>query len=119
MKTIIKISVLALLLCIGFIPNSTGGSFEPAKTALYLEDDNPGNYSLLQYAIQHSSNQNTRSISYGTDYHLRVITNGYSQLQNYNMIVVSKLMRDGHSYQVPFNLISLFFSHQQPADMIL
>jgi hypothetical protein len=113
MKTIIKISVLALLLCIGFIPNSTGGSFEPAKTALYLGDDNPGNYSLLQYAIQYSSNQNTHNISYGTDYQSRVIINGCSQIQNYNTLVVCHLMRDGHSYQVPFNLISLFFSHQQ------
>jgi hypothetical protein len=52
-----KIIILTLLLCIDFIPNPTGASFEPAKTVLYLGDYNPGNYSLLQYAIEHGSNQ--------------------------------------------------------------
>ncbi|DAC72635.1 MAG TPA: hypothetical protein DSN98_04240 [Thermoplasmata archaeon] len=116
MKTIIKISILASLLCIGFIPSSTGAGFEPAKTAVYLGDNNPGNYSLLQYALQHHSNQNTDSGSYGTDYHSRVIIDRYSPLQNYDTLVVSNLMRDGHSYLVPFNLIGLFFSNQQPVD---
>jgi hypothetical protein len=115
MKTILKISSLALLLCIGFIPTSTGASFEPAKTVVYLGDNNPGNYSLLQYAIQHSSNQNTLSISHGTDYQGSIIK-GSSQLQNLDIVVVSHLMRDGQSYQVPFNLIGLFFSHQLPAE---
>jgi hypothetical protein len=115
MKTFLKISCLALLLCIGFIPTSTGASFEPAKTVVYLAENNPGNYSLLQYAIQHSSNQNTLSISHGTEYPVRIF-NGYSQQQNFDIIVVSHLMRDGQSYQVPFNLIGLFFSHHLSAE---
>lgn len=57
MKTIIKISCVALLLSIGFIPASTGASFEPAKTTLYIGETNPGNYSLLQYAIEHSAQE--------------------------------------------------------------
>jgi hypothetical protein len=60
-----KIIILTLMLCIGFVPNSTGASFEPAKTALYLGDDNPGNYSLLHYAIEHGSNQGKNSILHG------------------------------------------------------
>jgi hypothetical protein len=115
MKTILKISSLALLLCIGFIPTSTGASFEPAKTVVYLGDNNPGNYSLLQFAIQHGSNQDALGISHGTDYHGSILK-GCSQLQNLDIVVVSHLMRAGYSYQVPFHLIGAFFSDQFSAD---
>jgi len=109
MKTIMKISFLALILCIGFIPTSTGASLEPAKTVVYLVDNNPGNYSLLQYAIQHGTNQNTQYISFRADYHARIIID-HSSIQNYDTLVTSHLMRDGYSFQIPFRLIGLLFS---------
>jgi hypothetical protein len=59
MKLPYKIIIISLILCLGFLPNSTGASFEPAKTALYLGNDNPGNYSLLLYAIEHGHQQGT------------------------------------------------------------
>ena len=114
-----KIIILTLLLCIGFIPNPTGANFEPAKTVLYLENDNPGNYSLLQYAIEHSSNQEKNSISPGTNYNAGVIIDRYTQVQNYDTLLLCHLMRGGHTYQVPFNLIGLFFSHEHAIDTIL
>jgi hypothetical protein len=113
MKTIIKISILAVLLCIGFIPNSTGASFEPAKTALYLGDDNPGNYSLLQYAVAHGANQQKNSMSQGMHFDART---EHTQGQSFDSIVIHRLMIEGHTYHVPFHLISLFFSQSNSVE---
>ncbi len=116
MKTICKIVILSLLLCIGFIPNSTGASFEPAKTALYLGDDNPGNYSLLQYAIEHGSNQGKGSLSHGTNYDAGVIIDGHTYIKNHETRLFHQMMLDGHKYQAPFHIISLLFSLQQTVE---
>jgi hypothetical protein len=113
MKKIIKISILATLLCIGFIPTSTGASFEPAKTALYLGDDNPGNYSLLQYAVAHGTNQQKDSMTQGIHFDTRA---EHTLGQSFDSLVLHRLMIEGRSYQVPFHLISLFFSDQSSVD---
>jgi hypothetical protein len=102
MKTICKIVILSFLLCIGFIPNSTGASFEPAKTALYLGDDNPGNYSLLQYAIEHGSTQGNAGISHGTHLNAGVINEGYANMKNLEAPLFHQMMLVGHKYQAPF-----------------
>jgi hypothetical protein len=111
-----KIIILTLLLCIGFIPNSTGASFEPAKTALYLGDDNPGNYSLLQYAIEHGSNQGKNSISQGTNYNAGVLIDGYTEIHNHDTLLSHDMIIDSHIYHVPLNLIGLFFSQQRAVE---
>jgi hypothetical protein len=117
MKNIIKISCLALLLCIGFIPNSTGASFEPAKTALYIGESNPGNYSLLQYAIDHGSAQEKNTACPGMQYTPgTTINNGYCIPLGHEAPLVHQMMSLGHRYQVPFHLIGLFFSNQ-PANV--
>jgi len=105
-----KIIILSLMLCIGFVPNSTGASFEPAKTALYLGDDNPGNYSLLQYAIEHGSNEGKNSILHGTNYDAGDIIDGYTGIQNHDTLSIHHLISNHHAYKVPFNLIGLLFS---------
>ena len=105
-----KIIIFSLMLCIGFIPNSTGASFEPTKTALYLGDDNPGNYSLLQYAIEHGSNEGKNSILHGTNYDVGVIIDGYNGIQNHDTLSIYHLISNHHAYKVPFNLIGLLFS---------
>lgn len=111
MKAIYKITVLSLLLCIGFIPSSTGGSFEPAKTSLYLGDDNPGNYSLLQYAIEHGSHHDNSCFSHGTNYDNGVVlTDGNAYIQNHETPLARHLMLESQKYQVPFHLIGLLFS---------
>ena len=110
MKKIIKISILAALLCIGFIPTSTGASFEPAKTALYLGDDNPGNYSLLHYAVAHGANQQKNSMPQGMHVDARAMFSEHTQVQSFNAIVLHRLMIEGSTYHVPFRLISLLFS---------
>jgi len=99
MKTIIKITVVALLLCIGFIPVSTGASFEPAKTALYIGENNPGNYSLLQYALDHGTQ--------GKNIQSAFIP------QTHESALIRQMMSIGHRYQVPFHLIGQLFSNQQ------
>ena len=104
--------ILSLLLCIGFIPNSTGASFEPAKTALYLGDDNPGNYSLLQYAIEHGSNQGKNSLAHGTNYDAGVIINGHTCMKNPEAPLFHQMMLDGHKYQASFQSINWLFSDQ-------
>jgi hypothetical protein len=113
-----KIIILTLMLCIGFVPNSTGASFEPAKTALYLGDDNPRNYSLLQYAIEHGSNQEKNSISHGTNYNAGVIIDGYAGIQNHDTLSIHHLIRDHLTYKVPFNLIGLLFTQQRAVEKI-
>jgi hypothetical protein len=114
MKHIIKISCLALLLCIGFIPTSTGASFEPAKTALYIGENNPGNYSLLQYAIEHGSAQEKNTACSGLQYTLgTTISNGYCIPQGHETALIRHMMSIGHKYQVPFHLIGLLFTDQQ------
>jgi len=113
MKPIIKISILAALLCIGFIPNSTGASFEPAKTALYLGDDNPGNYSLLQYAVAHGANQQKNSISQGIHFDTKP---EHTQGQSFDSIVLHRLMIEGRAYHVPFHLINQLFSQPNSAE---
>ncbi len=118
MKTIIKISCLALVLCIGFIPNSTGASFEPTKTALYLGENNPGNYSLLQYAIDHGSTQEkipaccSHQSTPGT-----TVNTGHFIPIGYETPLIHHLMSIGHRYQVPFHLIGLLFSDQHINDV--
>jgi hypothetical protein len=113
MKTIIKITCLALVLCIGFIPNSTGASFEPAKTALYLGENNPGNYSLLQYAIDQSSTQEKIPACSGSQHTSgTTINNGYFIPTGHETPLIRHLMSIGHKYQVPFHLIGLLFSDQ-------
>jgi hypothetical protein len=116
MKTIIKISILALLLCIGFIPNSTGASFEPAKTALYLGDDNPGNYSLLQYAVDHSANLHRNSNPQTGYLNAGAISTEQAQSHYFTSLVLHRLMVEGQTYHVPFRLISLFFTQPTNAE---
>ncbi len=98
MKTIIKITCVALLLCIGFIPISTAASFEPAKTALYIGENNPGNYSLLQYAIDHSVHE--KNIPRCND------------AQTHETTLIRQMMSMGHRYQVPFHLIGQLVSNK-------
>jgi hypothetical protein len=105
-----KIIILSLMLCVGFVPNSTGASFEPAKTALYLGDDNPGNYSLVQYAIEHGSNHGKNDILHGTNLNAGVIIEEYTGIQNQDTHSIHHLISDHHAYKVPFNLIGLLFS---------
>jgi hypothetical protein len=116
MKTIIKISILTILLCIGFIPNSTGASFEPAKTALYLGDENPGNYSLLQYAIEHGSNQEKNTVSSYPYYTAGTIVKEGYFIPHTETPLIHHLMSVGHKYQVPFRLIGLLFSGQHSSE---
>jgi len=103
MKLPYKIIIVSLILAVGFLPNSTGASFEPAKTALYLGNDNPGNYSLLQFAIEHSHHQGQLQTNNGT-----LIIGCSSTHQNAPLF--TRLMAEGHKYQAPFQLIGLLFS---------
>jgi hypothetical protein len=105
MKLPYKIIIVSLLLCIGFLPNSTGANFEPAKTVLYLGNDNPGNYSLLQFAIEHGQHQGQLQTNNG------VLIIGCST-GHQNTPLFTRLMAEGHKYQVPFQLIGLLFSEQ-------
>jgi len=117
MKTMIKISGLALVLCIGFIPTSTGASFEPAKTALYLGENNPGNYSLLQYAIEHSTTQEKSTAYFGAQHTPGTTnSNGYFIPAGHETPLIHHLMSIGHKYQVPFQLIGQLFSDQHLND---
>ena len=102
MKLPYKIVLVSLVLCIGFLPNSTGASFEPAKTAVYIENDNPGNYSLLQVEIEHAHQGQLQTNS-------GALILGCSSLQQ-NTPLFTRLMFEGHKFQVPFRAISLLFS---------
>jgi hypothetical protein len=107
MKPLYKIILLSILLCIGFIPTSTAASFEPTKTALYLGDSNPGNYSLLQFVLehkQHTSSSNTQGLVYHTTIqsHTMEHTTGITDVplilhitlqQNHNQIPLSVIDR--------------------------
>jgi len=102
MKLPYKIILVSLVLCIGFLPNPTGTSFEPAKTAAFIENDNPGNYSLLQISIEHN-------------HHGGFQTADGSSLQQ-RIPLFTRLMFEGHRFQVPSQTIGLLFS-KEPAGL--
>ena len=104
MKLPYKIVLVSLVLCIGFLPNSTGANFEPAKIVVFIENDNPGNYSLLQLAIDHA-HQGQLQANNGA------LILGCSSLQQ-NTPLFTRLMFEGHKFQVPFQAISLLFSEE-------
>jgi len=102
MKIPYKILLVSLILCIGFLPNSTGASFEPAKTVVFIENDNPGNYSLLQIAIEHSNHGGLKTTTESP-----II--GWSSPQQ-RTTLFTRLMFEGHKFQVPFQSIRLLFA---------
>jgi hypothetical protein len=110
MKPIYKILLLSLLLCIGFIPNTTAASFEPAKTALYLGDSNPGNYSLLQYVLEHkhiNTNSNSPAAPYLSDLRSRYgeKTTGITDVQ-----LILRITLEQHNNQIPLSVIDRLLS---------
>lgn len=98
MKIPYRILLVSLILCIGYLPNSTGASFEPAKTVAFIENDNPGNYSLLQIAIEHSNQGGLKTITES------------SIIEWQRASLFTRLMFEGHKFQLPFWSISLLFS---------
>jgi hypothetical protein len=110
MKTLYKILLVSLLLCIGFVPNPTGANFEPARTTYTAIGTGPGNYSILQYTVENQSDEDTIFVYNGTYYDSGIMFfPGSTNIVFRDTPPIIHLMGTGHKSQIPVSVLSLFF----------
>ncbi|MFH1101409.1 MAG: hypothetical protein V1726_05175 [Methanobacteriota archaeon] len=73
MNTHYKIGIIALMVCIGFIPTTSAVTFEPSRSSVSVETNALANHSLLQYAVETIADGNSIVVYNGSYYGSSVV----------------------------------------------